>query len=107
MSGKSCDARCLANSLTFVLPRPGEAARAGSPPAPSALHRLGAHSPPRSPRRAAASDHQLTMIESRTATTTVFINRPSTLCTLTSRRIEVLTMVVSVVPNVAEQPMAR
>ena len=107
MSGKSCDARCLANSLTFVLPRP-EKPRAQVARQPRArCTGLEPTVQPRSPRKAAASDHQLTMIESRTATTTVFINRPSTLCTLTSRRIDVLTMVVSVVPNVAEQPMAR
>lgn len=48
-----------------------------------------------------------TMIDNKTATTTVFISRPSTLCTLTIRRIELVTTVVSVVPNVAEQPIAR
>jgi hypothetical protein len=48
-----------------------------------------------------------TMIDNNTATTTVFISRPSTLCTLTIRRIELVTTVVSVVPNVAEQPIAR
>jgi hypothetical protein len=47
------------------------------------------------------------MIDSNTATTTVFIRSPSTLCTLTIRRIELLTTVVSVVPNVAEHPMAK
>jgi hypothetical protein len=48
-----------------------------------------------------------TMIDNNTATTTVFISSPSTLCTLTIRRIELVTTVVSVVPNVAEQPIAR
>jgi hypothetical protein len=48
-----------------------------------------------------------TMIDNNTATTTVFISNPSTLCTLTIRRIELVTTVVSVVPNVAEQPIAR
>jgi hypothetical protein len=47
------------------------------------------------------------MIDNSTATTTVFINRASTLCTLTSRRMELLTTVVSVAPNVAEHPIAR
>ena len=41
-----------------------------------------------------------------TATTTVFSNSAST-CTLTSRRMEVVTMAVSVVANVAEHPIAR
>ena len=52
------------------------------------------------------NDHQLTMIDNNTATTTVFISNPSTLCTLTTRRMELLTTVVSVAPNVAEHPIA-
>jgi hypothetical protein len=51
--------------------------------------------------------HQLTMIDSNTATTTVFISSPNTLCALTIRRIELLTTVVSVAPKVAEHPIAR
>jgi hypothetical protein len=50
---------------------------------------------------------QLTMIDNNTATTTVFISNPRTLCTLTTRRMELLRTVVSVTPNVAEQPIAK
>jgi hypothetical protein len=79
----------LPNSLTVLQlrPRPSDALRGRLIAAPNSI--------------------QLTMIDSKTATTTVFISSPRTLCTLTTRRMELLRTVVSVTPNVAEQPIAR